>query len=106
MDRTAVKVSKSKQAAERVQGRRKGWEEINAAAEAEAAKKKRNMFAGLEDEGADEEDEEEWEDEKEGDDEMGDAVPESGVVSGTAVSAAVPTPAPPPPMEEDEDEIL
>lgn len=95
MDRTAVKVSKSKKSASSIAERRKAWDEVNAAVGKNKAGV--NKFAGLADEDG------QWEDEvDELDDEMDEAepiVPAAG--AGTSGSAAT-TLAAPPPLDDDE----
>lgn len=63
IDRTAVKVQKSKRSATNIAERKKGWEEVNVTAIKTMAGT--NKFAGLVLEGAGEDDDEEWDDEME-----------------------------------------
>ena len=100
VDRTALKVQKSRRAAAETASRKRAWDDVNgaiggAAAGAAGARAGLNMFAGLQqDEGGDHDDDVEEVDEF--DDEMGDAA---------AATAAVPAPAAAPPPE-DEDEVI
>lgn len=101
VDRTSTKVLKSKKSAANIEGRRKGWDEINAQAVAKA--RSSNKFAGLAD-GADEDDEEDVE---ELDDEMWEADKGTPVVaSEPPKSMAGSRHAPPPPPQDDDEEIL
>ncbi|KKY36285.1 hypothetical protein UCDDA912_g03729 [Diaporthe ampelina] len=105
VDRTSNKVLKSKKAAANVAGRKKGWEDINTQAVAEAMGVRvagANKFAGLVD-GADDDDDDE--DVEELDDEMWEAEKETPVVVAAPSSTAIPAGAPPPPQDDDE-EIL
>lgn len=101
VDRTAVKVAKSKKAESNIAGRKKTWDEINASVGAGGDGGKGmlvgNMFGALGDEDDDEEDVEDVDDEMW---EAGEAAPAQGVA---AKEAAVPPSAPPP---QDDDDIL
>lgn len=100
VDRTAIKVKKSKHAANLVETRKKSWAEINTAA-GKLSKQKTNMFAGL----AEEDDGDEWEEVAEVaelDDEMADVAPTKAVETSEAPAAAL---AAAQPLDDDE-EIL
>ena len=102
VDRTSVKVLKSKKAAANIASRKKGWDDINAQAGGEAVGVGAagvNKFAGLADGGDDDEDVEEL------DDEMWEAEKGTPVVASAANPTTVPVDAPPPPQDDDE-EIL
>lgn len=99
VDRTAVKVAKSKKAESNIIGRKKGWDEINASVVGAGGNgaKGANRFGALGDEDDDDEEIEEV------DDEMWEAGAASSAQGVTAKEVAVPASAPPP---QDDDEIL
>ncbi|KAK7749798.1 hypothetical protein SLS53_000378 [Cytospora paraplurivora] len=118
VDRTAVKIQKSKRSAAEIASRKKAWDEVNGSigdvAAAIGGKASLNMFAGLGN-GDDEEDIEEVDN---FDDEMGDvdqgaaaaaatatAAPTTRVTRASAKAAVAPAAASPPQDDEDE-EIL
>lgn len=115
VDRTATKIQKSKYAASLVETRKKGWDEINAAAAAVKGGAKMgglgaNMFAGLAEESEpDEEEAEEWVDEL--DDDMAEAEPVAAapanktkaVKKSKASKAAAPAAAVAQPLDDDVD---
>lgn len=101
VDRTATKIRKSKQSAALVETRKKGWDEINAAAGKAGKKGTTNMFAGLAEEGAGGDD---WEEVDELDDEMAEAAPGAPVKkAGSAAHSAAPVAEAPPPLDDDID---
>lgn len=104
MDRTQLKVAKSKVAAARIDSRRKTWDEVNASAGAVKGAQAKNMFGALDD---GEEDEEEIEEVDNFDDEM-EVVEEASIAAVTesagVQSAAAAAPAPP--TQDDDAEIL
>ncbi|KUI60083.1 hypothetical protein VP1G_07285 [Cytospora mali] len=91
VDRTALKIQKSKRSASEIASRKKAWDDVNGAAV--AVKASLNKFAGLEDE-------DDVEEVDTFDDEMGDAT----VKTSATAKAAVPAAAPPP--EDEDEEIL
>lgn len=100
VDRTAVKVAKSKKAAANISVRKKGWDDINGAVgSVKGAKAGGNMFGAL---GADED--EDVEEVEEFDEDM-EVVEEPAPAKGSAKSAVVPAPTPPVQADDDE-EIL
>lgn len=104
VDRTALKIQKSKRSAAEIASRKKAWDAVNG--DAAAPKASVNMFAGLVggDDG-DDDDDDDVEEVDNFDDEMGDA--EQGAAAGaTKTKAAAPAPAPPPQDDDDDEEIL
>ncbi|ROW06078.1 hypothetical protein VMCG_04564 [Cytospora schulzeri] len=97
VDRTALKIQKSKRSASEIASRKKAWDAVNG--DAAASKASVNMFAGLGGGNDDDDDDEDIEEVDNFDDEMGEVV-EQGA---TKAKAAVPAPAPPPQEDDDED---
>lgn len=121
VDRTAVKIQKSKRSAAEIASRKKAWDEVNGSigdvAAAVGGKASLNMFAGLgDDDGGDDEDVEEVDN---FDDEMGDvdqgasaaaaaaaAAPTTTRVTRASAKAAIAPAAASPPQDEEDEEIL
>lgn len=120
VDRTAVKIQKSKRSAAEIASRKKAWDEVNGSigdvAAAVGGKASLNMFAGLGNDGDDDEDVEEVDN---FDDEMGDvdqgasaaaaaaaAAPTTTRVTRASAKAAIAPAAASPPQDEEDEEIL
>lgn len=104
VDRTALKIQKSKRSAGEIARRKKAWDAVNG--DAAASKAGVNMFAGLDGGDDGDEDDEDVEEVDNFDDEMGDAV-ETGAVAGrTRAKTAVAPAAAPPPQGDDDEDIL
>lgn len=103
VDRTALKIQKSKRSAAEIASRKKAWDAVNG--DAAASKASVNMFAGLVggDDGDDDDDDIEEVDNF--DDEMGDAE-QDAAAGATKTKAAAPALAPPPQDDDDDEEIL
>ncbi|ROW15387.1 hypothetical protein VPNG_02222 [Cytospora leucostoma] len=124
VDRTALKIQKSKRSAAEIASRKKAWDEVNGsigdvAAGGAGGRASLNMFAGLGDGGADDEEEEDVEEVDNFDDEMGDADQGAAAAAAATAAAAAPTtrvtrasaraavaPAAAPPPQDDEDEEI
>lgn len=94
VDRTAVKIRKSKRSASNIANRKKAWDDVNGSVE----KPSGNKFAELADQGEDDEEEEE-ESVEEFDDEMADAAVPTAPATAKAATAS-------PPADDDDEEIL
>lgn len=104
VDRTALKVAKSKRSASNIEVRKKNWDEINGAVgTVKGAKLANNMFGALG--GEDNDDDEEVEEVEEFDEDM-EVVEEPVPVKGSEKAKSTAVPAPTPPVQDDDEEIL
>lgn len=103
VDRTALKVAKSKRSASNIEVRKKNWDEINGAVgTVKGAKLANNMFGAL---GGEDDDDEEIEEVDEFDETM-EVVQEPVPAEGSATAKGTAVAAPTPPVQDDDEEIL